>query len=198
MRLGAQFYQQDALTAAKKLLGQILVREVNNQKIKVKIVETEAYLGSKDKACHAYQNKRTSRTETMFKTGGCAYVYLIYGIYNLLNVVVNDLEVPEAVLIRAVEPVSGLDIIKENRGIKSDSIEDLTNGPGKLTQALAIDRQLDGYDLINGNQLYIVKEENNGEIDEIAASTRINIDYAEEYKDKPWRFYIKGNSFVSE
>ena len=195
MRLEAEFYQQDGITVAKELLGKILVREIGGQKVKAKIVETEAYLGPEDKGCHAYQNKKTKRTKTMFNPGGCTYIYLIYGMYNLLNVVTND-QKPEAVLIRAVEPISGLDIIKDNRAIKSNKLRDLTNGPGKLSQALAIDRDLNNYYLINGNKLYIEKD-NQDQDYEIAASKRINIDYAEEYKDKLWRFYIKENPFVS-
>ena len=195
MCLDKEFYRRDGLTVAQELLGKILVREIDGQQVQAKIVETEAYLGPEDKACHAYDNKRTERTETMFASGGVAYIYLIYGMYNLLNVVANDENVPEAVLIRAVEPISGFDIIEENRGIKSNQREDLTNGPGKLSQALAIDRSLDGYDLINGQDLYIIDSE---EAVEIENDKRINIDYAEEYKDRPWRFYIAGNSFISQ
>ncbi|MBM7556456.1 DNA-3-methyladenine glycosylase [Halanaerobacter jeridensis] len=196
MKLGYNFYQQDALTVAKELLGTLLVRELEEEKIVCKIVETEAYLGAEDKGCHAYQNKRTDRTEVMFNSGGCVYIYLIYGIHNLLNVVVNSKNVPEAVLIRAVEPIRGIEMIKKNRNIKSDKRENLTNGPGKLSQALDIDRGLNGYNLVTGDKLYIEQEETE-ENYELVCSKRINIDYAEEYKDKLWRFYIKNNSFVS-
>jgi DNA-3-methyladenine glycosylase len=196
LRLGSDFYQQDALTVAQELIGKLVIRELNGQQIVCKIVETEAYLGAEDKACHSYQNKRTDRTEVMFNQGGCAYIYLIYGMHNLFNVVVNDKGVPEATLIRAVEPISGLELIKENRGIKTDIKEDLTNGPGKLSEALDIDRTLNGYDLVEGQELYIAEQEVKTDY-EITSSKRINIDYAEEYKDKLWRFYIKENNYVS-
>ena len=195
MRLDKDFYRRDGLTVARELVGKILVREINGQQVQAKIVETEAYLGPEDKACHAYNNKRTERTETMFAAGGVAYIYRIYGIYNLLNVVANDEGVPEAALIRAVEPISGLDLIKEQRGIESNQRQDLTNGPGKLGEALAIEKSLDGYDLINGSNLYIIDSD---EPVEIENDKRINIDYAEEYKDRQWRFYIAGNSFISQ
>ena len=194
MRLNEDFYRQDALTVAQELLGKFIVRETDGQRIKAKIVETEAYLGPEDKGCHAYQNKKTARTEVMFKQGGVAYVYLIYGLHNLFNVVVNDKK-PEAVLIRAVEPRQGLEMMKENRKIKSNKDLDLTNGPGKLTEALDIDRRFNDYDLISGDKLYLTSEQSNDF--QILSSKRINIDYAEEYKDKPWRFYIKGSQFTS-
>ncbi|MFW6035012.1 MAG: DNA-3-methyladenine glycosylase [Halothermotrichaceae bacterium] len=197
MKLGYDFYQQDAVTTAEKLVGKYVVRKIFEQKIICRIVETEAYVGPEDKGCHAYQNKKTKRTEVMFKKGGAAYIYLIYGIHNCFNIVVNRKNKPEAVLIRAVEPIEGLEIIRKNRPIKSNKIEELTNGPGKLCQALVIDRKLNGYDLVDGDRLYIT-EQVEGQQFQIASGTRINIDYAEEYKDKLWRFYIKGNSFISE
>lgn len=199
IKLGQDFYQQDALVVAKDLLSKLLVREIEGTKIICRIVETEAYIGPEDKGCHAYQNKRTKRTEVMFWSGGHAYIYLIYGMYHCLNVVTGQKNKPEAVLIRAIEPITGINRIKENRVIKSKKIEDLTNGPGKLCQALAIDKKLNGYDLISGNDLYIINDNNyNHQEYDIVADKRINIDYAEEYKDKLWRFYLKGNPFVSK
>ncbi|WP_027338607.1 DNA-3-methyladenine glycosylase [Halonatronum saccharophilum] len=194
MRLDSSFYKRDGLTLAKDLLGKLLVREVAGERIVTTIVETEAYLGPRDKACHAYDNKRTKRTEVMFWEGGRAYVYLIYGMYNCFNVVASKEGIPEAVLIRAAEPLQGLETIKKNRSIKSKKIEDLTNGPGKLCQALQIDRELNGYDMVSGDEIYILDSD---EKVEVVADKRINIDYAQEYKDKEWRFYIEGNSFVS-
>jgi DNA-3-methyladenine glycosylase len=194
LKLGLDFYQRNGVSVACDLLGKLLVREIDGQQIIAKIVETEAYIGPEDKGCHAYQNKRTKRTEVMFGRAGCAYVYLIYGIHNCLNIVTASEGKPEAVLIRAVEPIDGLDIVREYREIKSRKIEDLTNGPGKLCQALDIDRRLNGYDLVDGDKLYILDSD---ERVEVVKGKRINIDYAEEYKDKLWRFYIKGNSFVS-
>lgn len=196
MILDIDFYKQDALTVARELIGKKLLRKIGDKKIISKIVETEAYLGPEDKASHAYNNKRTKRTETMFKEGGVAYIYLIYGMYYCLNVVTATKGKPEAVLIRAIEPLSGLEIVKENRQIKSEREEDLTNGPGKLCQALAVDEKLDGVKLIDKNSLYIT-EANKADF-EVAKAKRVNIDYAEEYKDKLWRFYLKGSSFLSK
>lgn len=195
MKLGLDFYKQDALSLAKNLLGKIIVRKTEDQLIQCRIVETESYIGPEDKACHAYNNRRTKRTEAMFLQGGHAYIYLIYGMYHCLNIVANEKEKPEAVLIRAVEPLNGFEFLRENRKIKSKKIEDLTNGPGKLCKALNITKDLNGYDLIHGEKLYLLDDK---EKVEIVKSKRINIDYSEEYKDKLWRFYIKDNTFVSK
>ena len=196
MKLDYDFYQNDAVTTAKDLLGKIIVREINGQKIMTKIVDTEAYMGAEDKASHAYNNKKTKRTKTMFGKGGLAYIYLIYGMYHCFNVVTAVKDDPHAVLVRAVEPVEGLELIKKNRNIKSSNLEDLTNGPGKLSQALKIDKSLDGCDLVKSNKLYLLDQENNDF--KVEAAPRVNIDYAEEYKDKLWRFYIRGNKFISK
>ena len=193
--LNKSFYMQDGLTVAKDLLGKVLIRKINNKSIMCKIVETEAYMGPEDKASHAYKNKRTQRTETMFKEGGCSYVYLIYGMYSCLNIVVNKKDIPQAVLIRAVEPLNHLDTIKTFRNIRSKKVYDLTNGPGKLCKALNIDKTFDGYDLVNGKDLFIIDWSIPQKIKE---SKRINIDYAEEYKDKLWRFYIEENKYISK
>lgn len=196
MRLNYKFYQKDAVQAAKDLLGKIIVRKYDGKTIKVKIVETEAYSGAEDKASHAHNNKKTKRTAAMFKEGGHSYIYLIYGMYYCFNVVTAEKDNPHAVLIRGVEPLEGLDYIKENRKIKSNKIENLTNGPGKLSQALKIDKNLDRCSLVEDSSLYIV---DNGKKEfEIDSSPRVNIDYAEEYKDKKWRFFIKGNNFISK
>lgn len=193
--MNRDFFRQDAITLAKNLLGKILVRKIDGKTIKSLITETEAYVGPEDKGSHAYNNKRTKRTETMFKEGGHAYIYLIYGMYNCLNIVCSEKDKPEAVLIRSVEPLNEIEYIKNNRNIKSKKIEDLTNGPGKLCQALKIDTSLDGIDLLNNYELYI--EDNNFE-KEIVSTKRINIDYAEEYAQKLWRFYIKDHKFISK
>lgn len=196
-RLSKEFYNQDAVTLSKALLGKILVREIDGEKVLCRIVETEAYVGPEDKGCHAYGNKKTERTKTMFLEGGVAYIYIIYGMYNCLNIVATEKGKPEAVLIRAVEPLNNIEVLKRYRNIKSDKIQDLTNGPGKLCKAINIDRSLNGYDLVNGNELYVVEPESEEDF-EIVESKRINIDYAEEYKDKLWRFYVKNNKFISK
>jgi DNA-3-methyladenine glycosylase len=193
--LKKEFYLQNAEIVAKELLGKYLVREYDNKKIVCKIVETEAYIGPEDKACHAYNNRCTERTKVMFEEGGIAYIYFIYGMYYCLNIVVEREGKPEAVLIRGVEPAENIEEIKSNRSIKSKKEQDLTNGPGKLCTALKIDKSLNGYDVTRKGELYITEGE---EIEEIITAKRINIDYAEEYRDKHWRFYIKGNKFVSK
>jgi len=196
LRLGEDFYKQDAVTVAENLVGKLLVRKLKGEKVECRIVETEAYAGPEDKASHAYQNKKTDRTEVMFNSGGCVYVYLIYGIHNCFNIVTNEKGKPEAVFVRAVEPLSGIEIIKEKRDIKSKQVEEFTNGPGKLSQALDINKELNGYDLVSGDEIYLKTDDNNPEY-QVISGKRINIDYAEEYREKLWRFFIKGNPFVS-
>lgn len=193
MRLESNFYKQDALTLAKSLLGKLLVRVIEQEKIVCRIVETEAYLGPEDRACHAYKGLKTKRTAVMFEEGGLAYVYLIYGMHHCLNVVAGPYGKPEAVLIRGVEPLTSLTSLFKNRKVAEK--KNLTNGPGKLCQALAIDKSFNGYNLITGKQLYIMDSSWQGKIIE---TTRINIPYAQDYIDKPWRFYIEANEFVSK
>ncbi|MGL4736727.1 MAG: DNA-3-methyladenine glycosylase [Cellulosilyticaceae bacterium] len=190
------FYLRDALTVAKALLGQYLVREIDGRKAYFKIVETEAYMAPEDKACHAYGNKATPRTKTMFLEGGVAYIYLIYGMYHCLNIVTEQEGIAHAVLIRGVEPIGeeAFALCKQYRKIKSKKVQDLTNGPGKLCQALSIDRNLDGHTLLEQGALYVMRGD---EVPEVVATKRVNIDYAEEYREKLWRFYIPHNTFVS-
>lgn len=195
-----EFYNVDAVTLAKNLLNKFLIREYENKKIITKIVETEAYMGAIDKAAHAYKNKKSTRTAPLYLSGGHIYVYLIYGMYNCLNLSANKENIPQCVLIRAVEPVSDLDEISYNRFNKSyDELtnyqrKNLCNGPGKLCKALNIDRSLSGKNVF-GTELYIENNEDNNF--EIVEDKRINIDYAEEDKDRLWRFYIKNNKYVS-
>ena len=194
------FFNVDSVTLAKKLLNKYLIREYDNKKIITKIVETEAYMGVIDKAAHAYKNKKSVRTAPLYLSGGHIYVYLIYGMYNCLNIAANKENIPECVLIRAVEPINNFDEISFNRYSKSyDELNNyqrkyITNGPGKLCKALNIDRSLSGKYIL-GSELYIM--DNEDENFEIVTDKRINIDYAEEYKDKLWRFYIKNNKYVS-
>lgn len=194
------FYNMDSITLAKNLLNKFLIREYENKKIVTKIVETEAYMGVIDKAAHVYKNKKSTRTGPLYLSGGHTYVYLIYGMYNCLNISANRENIPECVLIRGVEPVENFDEMSHNRFAKAYGElsnyqkKNLTNGPGKLCKALNIDRSLSGKDLFSC-ELYIVdNEDNNFEIEE---DKRINIDYAEEDKDRLWRFYIKNNKYVS-
>lgn len=207
-KLDRDFYEVTSLELSKKLLGKYLIHEYEGQKLSGMIVETEAYMGPHDKAAHSYNNRRTERNEVMYGQAGYAYVYIIYGMYNCMNVVASTVNVPQAVLIRALEPADGENIMALNRFGKSlDELSkkekiNLTNGPGKLCRALNIDRSLNGEDLC-GNNLYIAGEMCQNEIcnineEDIVTTKRINIDYAEEAVDFPWRFYIKGNKYVSK
>lgn len=199
-KLDRNFYLRDALTVAKDLLGKQLVHETHDYKITGKIVETEAYLGALDKASHAYGGIRTNRNEVMYHIGGVSYVYLIYGMYHCFNVVTEPKGKASAVLIRAIEPMEGIEHMSGLRyGIESSCLSakqklSLCNGPGKLCISMGIGRRENGIDLC-GSSLYINSVTN--ELFNIKASPRINIDYAGEYKDKPWRFYIEGNKYVS-
>ncbi|WP_084159124.1 DNA-3-methyladenine glycosylase [Paenibacillus taiwanensis] len=197
-RLSRSWFRQGALPLAPQLLGQTVVRRTSEGLIRCRIVETESYVAPLDKGSHAYGNRRTKRTETMFQDGGKAYVYLIYGMHYCLNVVAAELEQAEAVLIRAVEPLSPTDVawMRIHRPIRSRKTADISNGPGKLCAALQIDKQFDGADLVMGKELWI---ERGIDIpyEQIVCATRINIPYAEEYADKLWRFYIAGNPYVS-
>jgi len=191
--LPRNFYARDTIEVAKGLLGKVLVREMPAGRLSVKIVETEAYVGPHDKACHASRGM-TERNRVMFGEPGHAYVYFIYGMYYCLNIVTECSGYPAAVLIRAGEPLQGVDVMWGLRK-KAKTVNDLSSGPGKLCMAMDIDRALNGADLCKKGALYL--EEGKAENFEIVSSKRIGVDYAGEYSDKPWRFYIKNNPFVS-
>ncbi len=199
-KLDREFYNRDSIIVAKELLGKTLVHEVDGQKISAKIVEVEAYMGIEDKAAHSYGGRRTPRVEVMYGGAGFSYVFIIYGMYYCFNIVTREEGNPQAVLIRAVEPIEGFDLMAQNRfkklynQLSKSQINGLTNGPGKLCNALFIDKKLNGEDLC-GSKLYI--EEGQGEKFTIISSKRVGIDYAEEAKDYLWRFYIKDNKYVS-
>lgn len=201
-KLTREFYKRDTLLVAKELLGKYLVVNHGDDILKGRIVEVEAYMGTADKAAHSYSGKVTERTKVMYKEGGYAYVYLIYGMYYCMNVVSSVENLPEAILIRAIEPINKLDTMCINRYGKSfktlNSYEkkNLTNGPGKLCKAMNITKELNGEDLC-GDKFYILEDEKE-EVVEIISSKRIGIEYAEEAKDFLWRFYIKDNKFVSK
>ncbi|HHV98775.1 MAG TPA: DNA-3-methyladenine glycosylase [Clostridiaceae bacterium] len=201
-KLPRDFYGQDAITVARKLLGKYLVHNVEGEELAGKIVEVEAYMGPEDKAAHSYNYRRTQRTEIMYGPAGYVYVFRIYGMYNCINVVTAEVDKPQVVLIRALEPVSGLDKMSVKRygkkysELKKSQIINLTNGPGKLCMAMEINMSNYGDDLC-GDRLYIAEGSTDDKFD-IVSSKRINIDYAEEAADYPWRFYIKGNPFVSK
>ena len=203
-KLPRKFYtRDDTLQIARELLGKILVvPTADGKRVSGMIVETEAYLGIEDKAAHSYNNRRTQRTETMFAVGGTVYIFFIYGMYFQFNVVAGRADVPHAILIRAVEPVEGIEIMRERRSFRRGKISaskmpdrNLTSGPGKLCIALGIDREFNNADLL-GEQVWLEKGRTFYGA-EIAEGKRIGIDYAEEYAEKPWRFWVKDNAFVS-
>jgi DNA-3-methyladenine glycosylase len=192
VKLPRLFYDQPTLQVAQALLGTLLVHRHPEGTTAGKIIETEAYVGPEDKASHASRG-RTPRSLIMFGPPGFAYVYLIYGLHHCLNVVTEPQDYPAAVLIRAVEPIAGIQLMQARRGISD--VRQLTNGPGKVCQAFAIDRCLNGADMCSDN-LYV--EDRHDIPSAIVASTRVGVDYAGPWKDKCWRFYIAGHAGVSK
>jgi DNA-3-methyladenine glycosylase len=195
LKLPREFYTRpNVLTVARDLLGKLLVvPDEDGRRVSGMIVETEAYRGPEDRASHAFGGRRTKRTETMYGEGGIAYVYFVYGMYYQFNVVSNVPDIPHAILVRAVEPVEGIELMRERRHRHPD--HNLTNGPGKLCIALNIDRALDGADLL-GDRVWL-EEYQSVSPRRIARGPRIGIDYAQEWIDKPWRFWIRDNPNVS-
>jgi len=194
-KLTRDFYKKSSIELSKDLLGKIFVRIIDGKKLSCRISEVEAYMGALDKAAHSYGGKRTKRTEIMYGESGFLYVFIIYGMYNCANIVAAQVDIPEAVLIRAGIPIDGLDEMavrrfnKEYSCLTNKEKINLTNGPGKLCKAMGIDRTDNGEDLCKNN----IFLEDDGFIPEIAVSRRIGIDYAEEAADFLWRFYIKNN-----
>jgi DNA-3-methyladenine glycosylase len=195
-KLGYSFYKRsDVAKIAHELLGKILITNFNNQLTSGRIVETEAYAGVVDKASHAYNNRRTNRTEIMYKDAGNAYVYLCYGIHHLFNVITNVEDIPHAILIRALEPLGGIDIMLKRTGkIKLDYT--LTKGPGNVSKALGLFTHHTGTNL-SGNEIFIGDDGFKVSAKNILITKRIGVDYAAEDAELPYRFIIKGNKFVS-
>lgn len=194
-KLPREFYTRaDVLEVARDLLGKkLVIPRRNGGRVAGIIVETEAYRGPEDRASHAFSGRRTNRTETMYGIGGTAYVYFVYGMYYQFNVVTNVEDAPHAILIRALEPVEGLDVIRRRRRGRSEY--QFTSGPGRLCIAMGIDRRLDKADLL-GDRVWI-EEGVTVSRRKIARGPRVGIDYAKEWALKPWRFWIKNNPFVS-
>jgi len=197
--LPTDFFNRPTLTVARELLGQRLVRQVGGRRLSAAIVETEAYIGHGDTACHAGKG-RTARTDVMFGPPGRAYVYLIYGMYHMLNLVTEADGFAAAVLIRAVEPLEGVAEMQTRRQKNPDSpvkLTNLTSGPGKLCQALAIDRALNRRPVTTPQELWVEQDTPVAE-NAVATGPRVGIDYAAP-KDRqaPWRFWVKDNRFVS-
>lgn len=194
-KLSLSFYQdEDVVGISKALLGKHLYSFFDGQLTAGRIVETEAYKGPEDKASHAFGNRRTQRTETMFQAGGVAYVYLIYGIHQMFNVVTGPAEVPHAVLIRGIEPLEGIDIMLERRQRPQLEFK-LTAGPGSLAKAMGFHKRQSGTSLL-GDQIWIEDQPILPDRD-IIESPRVGIDYAEEWIAMPWRFRMKGSKWTS-
>ncbi len=195
-KLQHSFYiGNDVVGITKALLGKVLVTNFDDQLTAGRIVEVEAYNGPFDKAAHSYNNRRTKRTEVMFAEGGVAYVYLCYGIHQMLNVVTNVEGIPNAILIRAVEPIIGIDIMLQ-RCNKTSLSADLTRGPGNVARAFGIHTMHSGVSLQSA-ELYITDDGNTITENSIGITKRIGVDYAAEDAIQPYRFIIKGNRYVS-
>ena len=188
------YLNSNVVDVARLLLGKVLCTRFDGVLTRGKIVETEAYCGNNDKACHANNQKMTKRNKVMFSAGGCAYVYLCYGIHHLFNVVTNEEGQADAVLIRAIEPIEGIETMMTRRKLNKKG-KRISGGPAMLTQALGINTFHNGT-VLNGESIWI---EDAMLIDEvfIASATRIGVEYAEGDALKPWRFFIKENSWVS-
>ncbi len=203
----------DARSLAQRLLGHLIVRVLDDDTVLAgRIVETEAYRGEIDAASHAYRGRRTPRNEAMYACPGTAYVYFTYGMHYCMNIVCGEIDVPHAVLLRALEPVSGLDVMRALRGVHSGKSprtartipdRELCSGPARLCQAMSIDREQNGLDLVTGRRLYIAAPHARLELPPIPASQivrapRIGIDYAGAWAAKPLRFVVKGSPHISK
>lgn len=197
MKLSKEYYQQDDVVfLAKDLLGKHIFTNIDGEYCEARIVETEAYKAPEDKASHAFNYKKTERTAVFYLPGGISYVYMCYGIHYLFNIITNKAEVPNAILIRAVEPIEGLEVMSKRRGKKPTDYT-LTSGPGALSAALGITKKHNGLDLtkttiwIEDKGIFVPEED-------VIASPRVGIAYAgEEWANKPWRFRIKNNPWTS-
>jgi len=189
MKVNQNFYNQPTLKVARQLLGKFLIRKINGKKIIGLITETEAYVGPKDKASHASRG-RTPRTEIMFGEAGYWYIYLVYGMYHCLNIVTEHKNYPAAVLIRAVKLISPAEAAIPESPLRNGKIK--TDGPGKLCKVFKIDKTLTSSPAFGKNcQLWIEDRGVKIKPSQIKKSPRVGVDYAKEYKDKPWRFLLK-------
>ena len=203
-RLPRSFFYRDVVKVARGLLGQRLVRVLRGQILSGIIVETEAYLGAIDKAAHTCNGLRTARNASMWGDGGCAYVYFTYGMHHCMNVVAGCEGEPVAVLIRALEPIEGIEQMRRHRSAAARRRKaplkdtDLCSGPAKLTSALGIDLSFDGIDLVQGSDLFIHRTRARAHRQSaIVVTPRIGVSYAGKWADKPLRFVLKGNKHVS-
>jgi DNA-3-methyladenine glycosylase len=191
--LSQDFFARPVLQVAEECIGKILVHQLGRTLVAGRVVEAEAYRGPEDLAAHSARGRRTARTEVMYGSAGHAYVFLLYGMHWNFNIVAAGIDEPHAVLIRALEPLVGLDAMSERRGVAKDRLE-LTNGPGKLCRALGIDRSHYGHDLTRGRGLYLLDAPEGP----VARGPRIGIDYAGSWANKRWRFAARENRYVSK
>lgn len=202
MRLNKNFFNRDARIVAKELLGKTLVSHFDGKIVKGRIVETEAYIGEIDKACHAYGGKRTKKTDPLYEKQYTAYVYSIYGMYLCFNIITSRKDVPEGVLIRAIEPIEGHDIManlrfkKDYKDLNKNQLKILSNGPAKLCIAMNITKEDNYHYMEESKKLYVLDEGYNDF--SIVETKRIGIDYAEEAVDFLWRYYIKESKYISK
>jgi DNA-3-methyladenine glycosylase len=197
IRLGRDFYTRaDTLAVARELLGKrLVVPDAAGRRVSGRVVEVEAYLGVEDRAAHSYGGRRTRRTETMYAVGGAAYVFFVYGMHHQFNVVTGPAGQPHAVLVRAVEPDEGVELMKGRRPVSKQ--RELTSGPGKLCRALALDLSFDGEDLTTSRRVWLEETGETYAPQQVADGPRIGVDYAGEDALRPWRFWVKGNEYVS-
>lgn len=194
-KLPREFYLRDAREVARELLGKELVCVSPEGIASGVIVETEAYLGEIDRASHVFGGRKTKRTAVLYEGGGRTYVYLIYGMYWCLNITAGPAGTPNCALVRALQPLEGVDLMRRRRRIAGTSLVPLTNGPGKLCRALGIDGSLYGEDVCGG--ILFVREAGMQPDVKISASPRVNINYAGEDSLRDWRYFLDGNPFVS-
>ena len=196
MKIPLSFYQSDDVVAlSEKLLGKYLFTCVDGELTGGIIVETEAYRGPEDRGSHAYNHRRTARNETMYAQGGVVYMYICYGIHDMLNIVTGKEGESHAILIRAIEPIVGLDVMRLRRGFENDD-QRLCMGPGALAKALGLKKIHDGVSL-ESDLIWIEERESTLVPQDVLARPRIGLNIEEPYKSIPWRFYIKGNRYIS-
>jgi DNA-3-methyladenine glycosylase len=195
-KLPISFYnRKDVLDIAKSLLGKILITNFDGQITTGRIVETEAYVAYVDKAAHSYEGKRTARNEHMYAGPGTAYVYICYGMHQMMNIITNEKGIPDAILIRAVEPMGGIDIMLKRTG-KKQLDNTLTKGPGNVGKALGIFKHHSGLYLLD-EELYLADDGHKLKEEEIGTSARIGVESAGKDALLPYRFYVRGNKYVS-
>lgn len=195
-KIPLSFYERkDVVLIAKELIGKIIVTKFGNKETSGRIVETEAYMAHIDKASHSFGGRRTARNEHMYAPAGTAYVYICYGLHHMMNIVTNEKDIPDAVLIRAVEPIKGIETMLQRTGKKTPD-KTLTRGPGNVGKALGIFKHHSGNHLL-GDKIYLMDDDATIPTENIGVSVRIGVESAGKDAMRPYRFYLKGNKYVS-